>query len=172
MLNSNGKISLQKRSKYKGENPGLYDKTIGGHVSAGNSWELTVAKECAEELGFPAIVLLGKDFAFAAGNIDLRILGIFRKVAYLPNFNPIRVTSGKRTFIQLFMTTIYICYYGSHACFADAESGGIETFALKELRPELEKHPEKFTEALKFMAEKYGNSSSPQAGFPNSKNLY
>jgi len=57
LMNSDGRVYLQKRSKLKSENPGLYDKTIGGHVSKGHTFEIAVIKECAEELGFPATVL-------------------------------------------------------------------------------------------------------------------
>jgi len=48
LMNSKGRIFLQKRSKIKPENPGLYDKTVGGHVSEGDSWNMTVIRECAE----------------------------------------------------------------------------------------------------------------------------
>ena len=60
IMNSLGRIYLQKRSELKNENPNLYDKTVGGHVSANDSFELTVVKECAEELGFPATILSEK----------------------------------------------------------------------------------------------------------------
>jgi isopentenyldiphosphate isomerase len=50
LMNSSGRIYLQKRSKIKEENPGLYDKTVGGHVSAGDSFDMTAIRECAEEL--------------------------------------------------------------------------------------------------------------------------
>ena len=57
LMNSDGRIYLQKRSKLKNENPGLYDKTIGGHVAKGQTFEIAVIKECAEELGLPAAIL-------------------------------------------------------------------------------------------------------------------
>jgi len=46
LMNSDGRIYVQKRSKTKKENPGLYDKTVGGHVRAGHSFYLTVIQEC------------------------------------------------------------------------------------------------------------------------------
>jgi isopentenyldiphosphate isomerase len=49
-MNSAGRIYLQKRSKHKAENAGMYDKTVGGHVVAGDSFNMTMVKECAEEL--------------------------------------------------------------------------------------------------------------------------
>ncbi|MDR2190529.1 MAG: NUDIX domain-containing protein [Candidatus Peribacteria bacterium] len=50
LMNSAGRIYLQKRSKIKNENAGMYDKTVGGHVIAGDSFTMTVVKECVEEL--------------------------------------------------------------------------------------------------------------------------
>ena len=50
LMNSAGRIYVQKRSKLKEENSGMYDKTVGGHIVAGDSANMTVVKECAEEL--------------------------------------------------------------------------------------------------------------------------
>jgi isopentenyldiphosphate isomerase len=49
-MNSDGRIFLQKRSRIKEENTGMFDKTIGGHIVAEDSEHMTVLKECAEEL--------------------------------------------------------------------------------------------------------------------------
>lgn len=58
LMNSEWRIYLQKRSKHKKANPWKYDKTIGWHVIAGESYTTTVTKECAEELWFPALFSL------------------------------------------------------------------------------------------------------------------
>jgi isopentenyldiphosphate isomerase len=50
LMNSAGRIYVQKRSKSKEDNAGMYDKTVGGHIVAGDSANMTVIKECAEEL--------------------------------------------------------------------------------------------------------------------------
>jgi len=44
LLNSDGRIYLQKRSKIKSDNPNLYDKTVGGHVPKGFTFEMTAIK--------------------------------------------------------------------------------------------------------------------------------
>ena len=86
LMNSSGRIYLQKRSKTKAENSGLYDKTVGGHVAYKDSWNMTVVRECAEELGFPASVLSNEEFERAIKITDLSIVGIFRKVDEINNF--------------------------------------------------------------------------------------
>ncbi len=62
LLTSQGRIILQRRSKWKGDNAGLWDKTIGGHVTSGESYDLTMLKECAEELGIPSTMVKEEEF--------------------------------------------------------------------------------------------------------------
>lgn len=46
-----GRILLQKRSASKACCPGLWDTSVGGHVSAGENGLDAVLRECREELG-------------------------------------------------------------------------------------------------------------------------
>lgn len=155
LMNSSGRIYLQKRSKIKNENPGLYDKTIGGHVSKGDTWNMTVIKECAEELGFPASVLSDEKFVKSIKVTDLSIIGIFRKVSEISNFQSVRIDKKGNKFVQPYITAIYIGYYNGAIRFVDGESSGIEVFSLEELKDEINENPEKFTEDIKFMVKTY-----------------
>jgi len=161
LMNSQGRIYLQKRSKIKDENPGVYDKTVGGHVAAEDTWSMTTIRECAEELGFPASILPPKEFARAIKVTDLGIVGIFRKIDYISNFLSTRVTKKGEKFVQPWMTTIYIGYYDGAIRFVDGESSGIEVFSLEELKQEIQDNPNKFTEDLKFMINKYQQFLKP-----------
>ncbi len=155
LMNSKGRIYLQKRSKLKDENPGLYDKTIGGHVLKDNTYNMSVVRECAEELGFPASILSPKEFEKAIKITDMSVVAIFKKVDYLSNFQSVRITKKGKKFVQPYMTTIYVGYYDGAIRFVDGESSGIEVFSLKELKEEIKKNPDKFTEDLKYMIKKY-----------------
>jgi 8-oxo-dGTP pyrophosphatase MutT (NUDIX family) len=161
LMNSQGRIYLQKRSKHKEGNPGLYDKTIGGHSSAGESQNLTVIRECAEELGFPAAVLSSEEFDKATKVTDLNIIGIFKSVDHINNFKSIRTSKNKKMFTQPWSSSFYIGYYDGAIRFADGESIGIEVFSLKELKQELKENPDKFTEDIKFMIKKYEKYLKP-----------
>ena len=154
-MNSSGRIYLQKRSKIKSENAGLYDKTVGGHVSAGDSFDMTVIRECAEELGFPATVLSPEEFEKSIKVTNLDIIGIFKKIEYIPNFTSERIIKNNSKFLQPYMTSIYIGYYDGPIKFVDGESSGIEVFSLDELKEEILENPNKFTEDIKFMVKKY-----------------
>ncbi|MFH1789932.1 MAG: NUDIX domain-containing protein [bacterium] len=155
LMNSSGRIYLQKRSKIKTENAGKYDKTVGGHVSAGDSFNMTVIRECAEELGFPATVLEPEEFEKATKVTNLDIIGLFKKIEYLPNFLSKRTSNDNSEFIQPHMTSIYFGYYDGPIKFVDGESSGIEVFSLEELKENIKENPNKFTEDIKFMVKKY-----------------
>lgn len=155
LMNSLGRIYLQKRSKIKSENAGLYDKTVGGHVSNGDSWNMTVVRECAEELGFPASVLSNEEFEKAIKITDLRIVGIFKKVDEISNFKSVRNYINGDKIVQPQITAIYIGYYDGAIRFVDGESSGVEVFSFDELKEEINKVPDKFTEDIKFMIKNY-----------------
>lgn len=163
LMNSSGRIYLQKRSELKDENPNLYDKTVGGHVTAGNTFELTVVKECAEELGFPATVLSDKEFGQAIRSVDLKIVGIFKKVDYIENFESIRIMKNREHFVQPYMTEIYIGYYDGAIRFVDGESSGVETFSIDQLKKDIVSKEDRYTEDLKFMINKYSDLLVPIA---------
>ena len=155
LLNSQGRIYLQKRSKLKNENPGLYDKTIGGHVPKGYTWEMAVIRECSEELGFPAAVLTPEEFNEAVKTTDLSVIGLFKKIDYISNFESTRITKEGKKFVQPFMATFYLGYYDGSIRFADGESSGIEVFSLEELKDDINNNPNKFTIDIQFMINKY-----------------
>ena len=160
-MNSDGRIYLQKRSKIKSENPGLYDKTVGGHVSAGDSFNITFIRECAEELGFPATLLDNNEFNKAIKVTDLNIIGIFKRVEQIKNFQSVRINKEGYKFIQPYISEMYVGYYNGAIRFVDGESSGIEVFSLRELKEEIKKDPDKFTEDLKFMIKKYEKYLKP-----------
>lgn len=139
----------------------MYDKTIGGHVIAGHSWNMTLTRECAEELGFPATILSIDEFDKTIEVTDLSIIGIFKKIDYIKNFKSTRTTRDGKKVQQPWMTTIFLGYYDGAIRFVDGESSGIEVFSLKELEKEIKSHPEKFTEDIKWIVEKYKKHLKP-----------
>ena len=161
LMNSKGRVYLQKRSKLKEENPYLFDKTIGGHVNKDETYDITTIRECAEELGFPVAIVSGQEFNKAIIATNISIVGIIKKVDFIPNFQSIRISKKGGKFIQPFMTSIYIGYYDGAIRFIDGESSGIEVFSLEELKSEIQRNPDKFTEDLKFMIKKYRKYLKP-----------
>jgi len=116
---------------------------------------MTVIRECAEELGFPAAVLDPEDFEKALKVTNLDIISIFKRIEYLPNFKSKRILEDGTKMIQPLMNTMYYGYYDGPLKFVDGESSEIEVFSLDELKEDLKSTPDKFTEDIKFMIKEY-----------------
>jgi isopentenyldiphosphate isomerase len=160
LLNSKGRVYLQKRSKFKKHNAGLFDKTIGGHVGMAQDFNLAIIKECSEELGFPLTVVPKKDFKQAIKNIDLRTIGIAKQIEIEQNFISTRI-NHKKIIQQPLINAFYIGYYDGPLQFFDGESSGVEVFSLEELEDELKKHPKKYTLDVKYIIKKHKNLIIP-----------
>ena len=70
LVNARGEVLLQRRPADK-ENGGRWDKSVGGHVSAGEDFDVTAVREAGEELfddpGSPAVRLCADELSLAAG---------------------------------------------------------------------------------------------------------
>jgi len=160
LMTSKWKNNPQRRSKWKGDNPGLWDKTIGGHVTSGESYDLTMLKECAEELGIPATTVRLDQFEHSLSVTDLHILGILTPVLTLDNYKSTRNHNGKK-WVEPGMTQFYIGYYDGPIRFIDSESCGIQVFNAEELDEELKKYPESFTEDMHYMMKRFRKYMKP-----------
>lgn len=160
LMTSNGRVILQRRSKWKGDNPGMWDKTIGGHVTAGDGYDLTILKECAEELGIPATVVPEQDFDHAASTTDLHVLGVITKLTHLDNYQSSRSTKDGK-WVEPSKTQFYIGYYDGAIRFIDQESCGIQVFTKEELQHEMREHPETFTDDMHSIMQKFGDRIRP-----------
>ena len=82
LVNSRGEVLLQLRPEDK-ENGGRWDKSVGGHVSAGESFDATAVREAGEELfddpASPAVHRVTGPEALREADLDLT-----RQVAFFP----------------------------------------------------------------------------------------
>lgn len=160
LMNSRGRIYVQRRSPWKKENPNLYDKTIGGHVKASYPLELTVVQECHEELGFPAVILPEEQFSLAIKATDVQIIGLLKKLETISTFISVRKSEAGE-FKEPFISSFYIGYYDGSIRFCDGESTGIQVFTRDELEQQIQQVPDEFTEDLKFMIKRYREQIVP-----------
>jgi 8-oxo-dGTP pyrophosphatase MutT (NUDIX family) len=99
LVNARGEVLLQRRPGDK-ENGDRWDKSVGGHVSAGEDFDTTVVREAAEELFSDAgstRVRLARDeadFGRLAGSLDLASHVLFRRVAVQRNLRDVRHAPG------------------------------------------------------------------------------
>ena len=161
ILTSQGRVILQRRSRWKGDNAGLWDKTIGGHVAKDDSYDLTILKECAEELGIPATVVSRDNFEHTVSVIDLNVLGILTKASFLDNHKSSRKKPDGTKWVHPSMTQFYIGYYDGAIRFIDKESCGIQVFSKKEIMEEIKNTPELFTDDILYMLNKFESLIKP-----------
>jgi hypothetical protein len=84
LVSADGRVLLQRRPRDK-ENGGRWDKSVGGHVSAGEGFDATAVREAGEELfddgGSDAVRLFESREALLRG---LPALDLARRVAFFP----------------------------------------------------------------------------------------
>jgi hypothetical protein len=79
----------------------MFDKTIGGHIVAEDSEHMTVLKECAEELWFPATIVSESEFLHSVKLINLNVIGLFRQIDYVQDFISERIIKDTDIYILL-----------------------------------------------------------------------
>ena len=96
LVNGSGQVLLQRRPRGK-DNGERWDKSVGGHVSAGEEFDATLVREAGEELfddgRSPRIRLAGGAFEFTSllRAADLAREVVLRRVAFQKNLRDVRV---------------------------------------------------------------------------------
>jgi isopentenyldiphosphate isomerase len=99
LANAKGAVLLQRRPEDK-ENGGLWDKSVGGHVSAGEEFDQTAVREAGEELfddgASPRVRLAPSDAAFKAllASTDLGQDIVFRRASLQLGLRDVRHAPG------------------------------------------------------------------------------
>jgi isopentenyldiphosphate isomerase len=112
ILNEVGQVLLQRRPPDK-ENGGRWDKSVGGHVSAGEEFDTTAVREAGEELfddpRSPRVVLArdAREFETIAASEDVRRMVVLRRVAFQLNLRDVRHAPGGGLRNVLYHLAIY-----------------------------------------------------------------
>jgi 8-oxo-dGTP pyrophosphatase MutT (NUDIX family) len=99
LVNARGEVLLQRRPEDK-ENGGRWDKTVGGHVDAGESFDAAAVREAGEELfgdaSSPWVRLLGDEAELArvVAETDLTRQVLFFRAALQLNLRDVRLLPG------------------------------------------------------------------------------
>lgn len=157
IFNSHGELLVQKRSFDKGHNPGLLDKSIGGHMTYGDAPDYTVMLETVQELQVPSIVLrnktdfkktrkLLKDYSETIAILEW----IHEGVHVLP-----KIINGEKIDIANNIH-VYFGLYNGKIRPIDREAKGVLWYSLKELKEEMRKFPETFSGDMYFFLKHFG----------------
>ena len=112
VLNQVGQVLLQRRPSDK-ENGGRWDKSVGGHVSAGEEFDTTAVREAGEELfddpRSPHVLLArdAQEFDIIAASDDVRRMVVLRRVAFQLNLRDVRHAPGGGLRNVLYHLAIY-----------------------------------------------------------------
>jgi 8-oxo-dGTP pyrophosphatase MutT (NUDIX family) len=99
LVNARGEVLLQRRPEDK-ENGGRWDKTVGGHVDEGESFDRAAVREAGEELfghaSSPRVRFVGDEAEVArvVAEADLTRVVVFFRAALQLNLRDVRLLPG------------------------------------------------------------------------------
>ena len=156
IFNSHGDLLVQKRSRDKNHNAGMFDKTIGGHVTYGDTYNHTVMVETVQELQTPSIVLNNKnDFIKTLDVLSeyTETIAIIKRndteIHTLP-----KIIKGERINI-LNRVHLYFGVYDGRTRPVDREAQGVLYYNFDDLIAEMSDNPTMFTDDLHFLMKTY-----------------
>jgi isopentenyldiphosphate isomerase len=155
IFNSDKELLVQKRSAHKKHNPGLLDKSIGGHVRYGDTPDYTVMVETVQELQTPSIVLKNKvDFkkTFELLTDYLTTVAVIRHgssdIILLE-----KKIDGKPVIIAN-KIHVYFGIYDGRTKTVDKEAQGLLSYKLADLDAEMKSNPALFTDDMHVLMHK------------------
>jgi 8-oxo-dGTP pyrophosphatase MutT (NUDIX family) len=110
-INAAGSVLLQKRPEGR-ENGGFWDKSVGGHVSAGEEFDVTAVREAGEELfsdpRSPRVRLAPSEAAFRTSLNGLKDSVVLYRASTQKNLRDVRVLGEGRLRNVLYHVAIYL----------------------------------------------------------------
>jgi 8-oxo-dGTP pyrophosphatase MutT (NUDIX family) len=112
LVNRRGEVLLQRRPRDK-ENGARWDKSVGGHVSAGEEFDATLLREAGEELfcdpSSAKVRLAGseREFQELLAGADLEAAVVLRRVALQLNLRDVRHAPGGGLRTVLYHVAVY-----------------------------------------------------------------
>lgn len=156
IFDEEGELILQKRSDHKNHNPGLMDKSIGGHIQYGDSPEYTVMVETIQELQVPSITAqTDEDFqkTYKLLKNYLSTVAIIKYVGVkMHSFE--KIIKGEKVLIAN-KKHLYFGVYTGAVKTVDREAKGVLLYNLNDLEKEMQESPDTFTYDLKFYMKEY-----------------
>ncbi|MFH1142454.1 MAG: NUDIX domain-containing protein [Candidatus Uhrbacteria bacterium] len=156
IFNEAGELFVQKRSNEKTHNPGLLDKSIGGHVQDGDSADYTVMVETIQELQVPSIVLQSTEDFNKTYKLLREYLNTISIIEHIDSKfeEMLKVINGENVVIAN-KFHLYFGVYGGRIKTVDQEAKGILQYSLDDLEAEMIKFPDVFTQDLQFFVKEY-----------------
>lgn len=149
LFNRHQELLIQKRSNNKNHNPGLLDKSIGGHIVHGDSADYTVMVETVQELQTPSIVLRN-DLDFIK---TLKLLKSYIETIAIVKHHHTKLYHLEKEFngekvVIANRTHVYFGIYDGQIRPVDREAKGVLYYTLAELEDEMKRFPDTYTQDM------------------------
>jgi len=154
LCNSAGSLYVVRRGD-KPENPRLWDKTVGGHVSAGESHATTVCREALEEIGTQVILTDVMSYPRDVKRLDTERFAVVRPVDFVPWLRSVRVVQHGDPWVKRHRSVIYAGRFDGTPQFKDGEAVEYKLWSKGDLVEALQQRPEAFTYDLGVLLESY-----------------
>ena len=157
LFTAQGDLILQSRSREKAHNPGMIDKSLGGHIRFGDTPGFTVMAEALQELLVPASVLAAPDEFMRAFGLLKRFLATMALVQYVdgPCSRISKKLIGGENVKIANTYHLYLGLFGGPIMPADREASGILYYGYPNVLEEINNEPHKFTDDLRFFLLNY-----------------
>ena len=134
LIGKNGEIYVQIRAKEKAENPGAYDKIVGGHIPSGDSPVVAAYHEFLEEMEIPVILYddLQWENVLRTFPESPKYQAICRRPELDRDYVSVRFRPGGDSFLEVCDQYWTFGYYHERFRFGDQEAAGIFQFPDRE----------------------------------------
>ncbi|MFZ2835660.1 MAG: hypothetical protein WA019_03015 [Candidatus Moraniibacteriota bacterium] len=149
-------LILQKRSLEKNHNPGLIDKTIGGHVVFGFTPTYTTMSETLQELHVPSFVLDSKEDFKKTFHLLKNYLDRSALIQFIETDVDVFEKIMQKKVVKIANKfDFYFGFYNGPIKPADKEASGVLYYKWNALQKEMKVSPELFTYDLKYFLKRY-----------------
>jgi isopentenyldiphosphate isomerase len=156
MFDTKGEIFIQKRSSVKAHNPGLFDKSMGGHIRFGDTADYTVMVETIQELQIPSIVLRNDQDFIKTFDLLYEYLNSIAIVKHIDTKNLTLVKKIKSDDVPVINRfDLYFGVYNGSVKTVDREAKGIILYTIDDLKESIEAAPTLFTNDLAMLISRY-----------------
>jgi ADP-ribose pyrophosphatase YjhB (NUDIX family) len=154
LVNRAGQLYVVKRGD-KPENPHRYDKTVGGHVTANETFSSALIRETREEIGVELIEANYVIFPELVGRVDTTRTAVVRPIDYLRWVRSERATSDGPTWIKRYQAMVYAGRFDGEVKFVDGEATGHQMMSLAALKQAVAASPQEYTYDLLWLIDRY-----------------
>jgi hypothetical protein len=164
LVGREGQIYVQIRSPNKSENPGKYDKLVGGHIPAGDSPLIATYHEFIEEMDVAVALCSQKNWTNILKKCPdaTRHQAICKEPIPWYDFTSHRERIDGRTFDEKCDQYFVVGRYDGSFRFVDQEAAGVFQFDSRDqLKAEMDQDSTKFTDDLQKMVELFWEDLVP-----------